>query len=202
MGGKLEFTSIEVSTHIKDSCTTYISFNLFVLNCIGGSMGAINYAGTILSCAGIQRWKSVSFHCWTAKNLVGESRKRRMTPHPLPTPPLNGHPELVRWAMRRRRKMTPTPYPPTPKWSSRVGEMSNEEEEEDDPHPLPTHPQMVIQSWWDEQWGGGGWPPPLPTHPQMVIQSWWDEQWGGGGRWPPPPTHPKWSSLWRIPDEW
>ena len=34
--------------------------------------------------------------------------------------------------------MTPTPYPPTPKWSSRVGEMSNEEEEEDDPHPLPT----------------------------------------------------------------
>ena len=121
------------------------------------------YAGTSLSCAGIQRWKSASFH-WTAKNLVGESR-RRMTPHPLPTPPLNGHPELVRWAMRRRRKMTPTPYPPTPKWSSRVGEMSNEEEEEDDPHPLPTHPQMVIQSWWDEQWGGGGrWPPP-PTHP-------------------------------------
>ena len=85
--------------------------------------------------------------------------------HPLPTPPPNGHPELVRWAIRRRRKMTPTPYPPTPKWSSRVGEMSNEEEEEDDPHPLPTHPQMVIQSWWDEQWGGGGrWPPP-PTHP-------------------------------------
>ena len=90
--------------------------------------------------------------------------RRRMTPHPLPTPPLNGHPELVRWAMRRRRKMTPTPYPPTPKWSSRVGEMSNEEEEEDDPHP-PTHP------------------------PPMVIQSWWDEQWGGGGRWPPSPTH-------------
>ena len=29
---------------------------------------------------------------------------------PTPThPPLNGHPELVRWAMRRRRKMTPTP---------------------------------------------------------------------------------------------
>ena len=40
--------------------------------------------------------------------------------------------------------MTPTPYPPTPKWSSRVGEMSNEEEEEDDPHPLPTPPQMVL----------------------------------------------------------
>ena len=47
-----------------------------------------DYAGTSLSCAGIQRWKSVSFHCWTAKNLVGESRRRRMTPHPLPTPPL------------------------------------------------------------------------------------------------------------------
>ena len=40
------------------------------------------YAGTSLSCAGIQRWKSVSFHCWTAKNLVGELRRRRMTPHP------------------------------------------------------------------------------------------------------------------------
>ena len=46
--------------------------------------------------------------------------------------------------MRRRRKMTPTTYPPTPKCSSRVGEMSNEEEEEDDPHPLPTPPQMVL----------------------------------------------------------
>ena len=100
------------------------------------------YAGTSLSCAGIQRWKSVSFHCWTAKNLVGESWRRRMTPTPYP--PLNGHPELVRWAMRRRWKMTPHPYPPTPKWSSRVGEMSNEEEEEDDPHPLPTPPQMVL----------------------------------------------------------
>ena len=40
--------------------------------------------------------------------------------------------------------MTPDPTHPTPKWSSRVGEMSNEEEEEDDPHPLPTPPQMVL----------------------------------------------------------
>ena len=35
-------------------------------------------------------------------------------PPPLPIPPLNGYPELVRWAMRRRRKRTPTPYPPHP----------------------------------------------------------------------------------------
>ena len=43
--------------------------------------------------------------------------------------------------------MTPTPYTPTPKWSSRVGKMSNEEEEEDDPtptHPPPNgHPELV-----------------------------------------------------------
>ena len=79
------------------------------------------YAGTSLSCAGIQRWKSVSFHCWTAINLVGELRRRRKTP--------------------------PHTHPPTPKWSSRVGKMSNEEEEEDDPHPLPTPPsQWAVRS--------------------------------------------------------
>ena len=113
----------------------------------------------------------VSFvHCWTAKNLVGESRRRRMTPHPLPTPPLNGHPELVRWAMRRRRKTTPTPYPPTPKWSSRVGEMSNEEEEEDDPHPLPTHPKWSsrVGEMSNEEEEEDD-PHPLPTPPQMVL---------------------------------
>ena len=30
------------------------------------------YAGTSLCCDGIQRWKSVSFHCWAAINLVDE----------------------------------------------------------------------------------------------------------------------------------
>ena len=49
-----------------------------------------NFAGTSLSCAGIQRWKSVSFHCWTAINLVGELRRRRRTP----TPP---HPHSELW---------------------------------------------------------------------------------------------------------
>ena len=32
----------------------------------------IFFAGTSLSCAGIQRWKSVLFSCWAAINLVGE----------------------------------------------------------------------------------------------------------------------------------
>ena len=38
------------------------------------------YAATSLSCAGIQRMKSVSFHCWAAFNLVGEMR--RIPPFP------------------------------------------------------------------------------------------------------------------------
>ena len=89
-------------------------------------------------------------------------------PHPLPTPPLNGHPELVRWAMRRRRKMTPTPYPPTPRWSSRVGEMSNEEEEEDDPHPpTPKWSSRVGEMSNEEEEEDD--PHPLPTPPQMVL---------------------------------
>ena len=46
-----------------------------------------NYASTSLSCAGIQRWKSVSFRCWAAINLVGEmSNEEQDTPPPtLPT---------------------------------------------------------------------------------------------------------------------
>ena len=81
---------------------------------------------------------------WSSRvGKMSNEEEEEDDPHPLPTHP-NGHPELVRWAMRRRRKMTPTPYPPTPKWSSRVGEMINEVEEEDDPHPLPTPPQMVL----------------------------------------------------------
>ena len=46
------------------------------------------YACTSLSCAGIQWWKSVSFHCWTAINLVGEGRRRRRSPIPY-------HPTLI-----------------------------------------------------------------------------------------------------------
>ena len=87
----------------------------------------IYYAGTSLSCAGIQRWKSVSFHCWAAINLVGDMSNEEEDPHP--TIPI-GHQELrvqVTWAMRRR---TTTPTHPTP---------------------------LVIRSWqlkWHEQWGG------------------------------------------------
>ena len=178
----------------------FVQISMFVLK----SSVELCYAGTSLSCAGIQRWKSVSFHCWTAKNLVGESRRRRMTPTPThPTPKWSSR--VGKISNEEEEEDDPHPLPTHPKWSSRVGEMSNEEEEEDDPHHLPTHPQMVIQSWWDEQWGGGGrWPPP-PTHPppnghpELV-------RWAMRGRrkmTPTPyPPHPKWSSLWRIPDEW
>ena len=75
------------------------------------------YAGTSLSCAGIQRWKSVSFHCWTAINLVGELRRRRKTPHPLPTPPLNGHPELVNEQWRGGGRWPPPPTHPPSQWA-------------------------------------------------------------------------------------
>ena len=71
-----------------------------------------------------------------------------MTPHPTP----KWSSRVGKMSNEEEEEDYPTPYLPTPKWSSRVGEMSNEEEEEDDPHPYP--------------------------------------------------PHPKWSSLWRIPDEW
>ena len=65
--------------------------------------------------------------------------------------------------------MTPTPYPPTPKWSSRVGEMCNEEEE-DDPHPLPTHPKWSsrVGEMSNEEEEEDD-PHPLPIPPQMVL---------------------------------
>ena len=134
--------------------------NIFQFCALVQSNTFICYASTSLSCAGIQQWKSVSFHCWTAKNLVGELRRRRMTPPPPTHPTPKWSSRVGKMSNEEEEEDDPHPYPPTPKWSSRVGEMSNEEEGEDDPHP------------------------------QMVIQSWWDEQWGGGGRWPPPPTHP------------
>ena len=53
--------------------------------CLCALYPMICYAGTSLSCAGIQRWKSVSFHCWAATNLVGEisNEEENTPPHPL-----------------------------------------------------------------------------------------------------------------------
>ena len=51
------------------------------------------YAGTSLSCAAIQWWKSVSFNYWTAINPVGE-----MSNEEEDTPPTLGHQELrLKW---------------------------------------------------------------------------------------------------------
>ena len=82
------------------------------------------YAGTSLSCAGIQRWKSVSFRCWAAINLVGEMSKRSRTPHPLPYPPFSF---LTAWRVLH-------PFSFLTVW--RVLLMSNEEQDT----PYPTHP--------------------------------------------------------------
>ena len=65
------------------------------------------YAGTTLSCAGIQQWKSGSFHCWAAINFVGDMNNEEEDP----SPPV-GHQELrveVMWAMRRRTPTHPSP---------------------------------------------------------------------------------------------
>ena len=53
------------------------------------SIMTVHYAGTSLNCAGIQRWKSVSFRCWAAINLVARWAMRSRTPHPLPYPPFS-----------------------------------------------------------------------------------------------------------------
>ena len=122
------------------------------------------YAGTSLSCAGIQWWKSVSFHCWAGINLVGDmSNEEDPTHHP--TTPI-GHQELrveVIWAMRRRP-------PPTPlvirswelKWHEQWG------------GPPPTPPPLVIRSWkfkWYEHWGD---PLPHQPHRSSGVESWSD----------------------------
>ena len=41
-----------------------------------------------LSCAGIQRWKWVSFRCWAAINFVGEMSNEEEDTPPPPYPPL------------------------------------------------------------------------------------------------------------------
>ena len=55
------------------------------------------YAGISLSCAGIQWWKSVSFHCRAPINLVGKMSNEGGG-HPPPTTPTLGYAELrVKW---------------------------------------------------------------------------------------------------------
>ena len=87
--------------------------------------------------------------------------------------------------------MTPTTYPPTPKWSSRVGEMSNEEEEEDDPHPYPPTPKWssrVGEMSNEEEEEDDPHPyPPTPKWSSRVGEMSNEEEEEDDA---PPPTHP------------
>ena len=82
----------------------------------------VSYAGTSLNCAGIQWWKSVSFHCWAAINLVSE--------------------------MSNEEDDTP-PHPPLVIRSWELGGMSNEEEDTR-PHTPPTLHHQELRVKWDE----------------------------------------------------
>ena len=86
--------NVELVQHIHWIDSVY-TFNVLASEAISirGEFSWINYAGTSLSCAGIQRWKSVSFHCWTAINLVGELRRRRRRT----SPPTHPHPNSELW---------------------------------------------------------------------------------------------------------
>ena len=59
--------------------------------------------------------------------------------------------------------------------------------------PLPAPPQMVIQSWWDEQWGGG--PHPYPPHPCHDVYKDQSTPY-------PPPTHPIGYNKLRVEVTW
>ena len=138
-----------------------------------------NYASTSLSCAGIQQWKSVSFRCWAAINLVGEMSNEEQDTQP-PTLPTLFLPHSVKsstyllaldeqWAAGHL-----TPYPTHPFPSSLCEEfyilacswwaMSSRT-----PHPLPyppfsfslceefcmsdnmciSHPPAAVLAYWD-----------------------------------------------------
>ena len=105
-----------------------------------------HYASTSLSCAGIQWWKSISFHFWAAINLVCEmSNEEEATP-----PPTKPHPPLV---IRSRE----------------LSEKSNEEEDT----PSPPHPLLVIRSWelseMSSEEGGH------PINKNIMLQCWHTE---------------------------
>ena len=120
------------------------------------SCNSIFYAGTSLSCAGIQQWKSVSFHCWTTFNLVGKMRK---IPH---------HPPTTNNDMCNVKD---PPYP-TPHWSSAVESWSDMSNEEDPPYlPLIRHQQLRVEVTWAKRRSH----PMLPpiSHQQLRVEVTW-----------------------------
>ena len=56
-----------------------------------------------------------------------------------------------------------------------------------------------LQKIWLVSRGGGGWPPTLKWSSRVGKMSNEEEEEDDPHPYPP---HPKWSSLWRIPDEW
>ena len=104
------------------------------------SVLSVGYGGTSLSCTGIHRWKSVSFHCWAVINLVCEDEQWGGG-HSTPTPPILGHQELrVKWDEQWGGRQPTPPHPPLVIRSWELSEMSNDEE---DTPPTP----LVIRSW-------------------------------------------------------
>ena len=135
----------------QSSMSSYVGLCLTFMCAFANVMGIHSYyAGTNLSCAGIQQME-VSF-CFTATNLVGEMSNE--DPPPLP---------ISSWEWKWHEQWGGSQ---TPNWSSAAeswSDMSNE-----DPNP-----PLVISIWelkWHEQWGG---PQPIP-HWSSGVEHWSD----------------------------
>ena len=104
-----------------------------------------NYAGTSLSCAGIQLWKSVSFCCWAAINLVGERSKDT----PPPTLPILFLPHCVKSSKCLLNEEQDTPPLPYPSFSFlTVWRVLNAYSMRSrTPHPLPYPPFSFLTAW-------------------------------------------------------
>ena len=107
-----------------------------------------HYASTSLSCAGIQQWKSVSFCCWAAINLVGEMSNEEQDTLP-PTLPTLFLPHCVesstsmlaldeQWGAEH-----PNPYPTHPFPSSLCGELCMSD------NICVSRPPAVVPAYWD-----------------------------------------------------
>ena len=152
----------------------------------------------------IQWWKSVSFHCWTAMNLVGDMSSEENLPpthHPLvirsqelmwheqwgggppsPTIPI-GHQEL-----RGELTWGGGPPPTYPHWSSGVESWSDMSNEEDPTPPTPIGHQEL--SWSDRSNEEEDLPPTYPLgHQESRVEVTWAIR-----RRTPIPHHPHWSS--------
>ena len=115
------------------------------------SVYVLFYAGTTFSCAGIQRWKSVLFHCWAAFNLVGEIRRKALPPPPnndicdVEDPPYPAPPSTISSWELKWHVQCGGPTLPYPHQSSAVESWSDMCNVEDPPYPTPN--PSVISSW-------------------------------------------------------